>query len=128
MNSKEKINFFGYMMSRREIRFNGILFILLEVMYNVLNFVSQIPYGFTKNPKLIENANIEGPGFFPIILFFIGYAIIHYSYFSGRNEIFIEKHGINKYFIIKLLFIFAIVLTSTLLQFIALFFTLLFLK
>ena len=107
---KEKINFFGYKMSRREIRWNGIIFIMFNIIYSVVHFLGQVPEGINQNPELLKDLNIQGAGFLPIVLFIIGYAMIHYSYFYNRNEEMIEKFGIMKYYLIKLLFIFSVVM------------------
>jgi hypothetical protein len=94
-----KVKILGHYRSRKELFWNGVVFLVIEQIYKAFNLFSQLPEGYRDNPELLEDLELQQPSFIVLILlFFVGYVLIDRSVFGsdvGKN---VEKWGMSGYF------------------------------
>lgn len=86
-----RVNILGYSKSRLEVFINGVVFLLLQSIYEAFYVGMQLP----NNWGAKEFAEVERPMLVPIFLLAICYILINLSIFGGegRIEAMQEKYG-----------------------------------
>lgn len=113
LDNKEKISIFGYLMGRREVMINGIVFLALQAAFDVFSVFRQLPPGFKENISVIQEIEVGGLNqIVSLFLFVISYILLDAAYFGNdRAKRIIQDDGIGKYMLGKagILFIMLIV-------------------
>lgn len=106
-----KLNILGYSKSRIEIFLNGVVFLLLQGIYEAFYVGMQLPNNWTEK----DFAEAERPMLVPIMLLVICYILINMSIFGGegRIEMMQERYGTFGIFIRKsIMYLTLIILAS----------------
>ncbi len=78
-----RVNILGYSKSRLEIFLNGIVFLLLQSIYEAIYVGTQLPNNWTEK----DFSDAERPVLVPIFLLVISYILINMSIFGGEGRI-----------------------------------------
>ena len=79
----DRVNILGYSKSRLEVFLNGVVFLLLQSVYEALYVGMQLPNNWS-NKDFVE---AERPMLIPIALLIICYILINLSIFGGEGRI-----------------------------------------
>lgn len=120
-DNKEQVALFGYLRSRKELLWNGIIFFAIAIAYFTIDLYLQLPSGFRDIPDFLKTFEHENPHMLITLpLMFIGYYLIDKSIFGSDVGKMIEKWGTFGYFLrafslaILLIFAYTIVQVITL--------------
>jgi len=113
---KERVKVLGHDRPRRELLWNGIAFILIQISYNVFDLVSQIPAGFKDMTKeQMDNVEVHRQIIIPVILFLIGYWLISRAIYNTPEKM-IEKYGTTGFFLKRITLILSLIFLTLLLE------------
>jgi hypothetical protein len=106
-----RVNILGYSKSRLEIFLNGIVFLLLQSIYEAIYVGMQLPNNWTDK----DFADAERPMLVPIMLLVICYILINMSIFGGEGRIekMQEKYGTFGILTRKLLMYLILILSAS---------------
>lgn len=122
INWKEDVNIFGYLKSRRELFWNGIMVLLFNIAYNVFTFVSLTPIGWQDmTTEEIQNLQMDkgtSNTYMLVIMitFFLAYWLLNKALLPPVKEM-VEKGEGAKSFIINMALAVAIIGIATIIEF-----------
>jgi hypothetical protein len=116
---QDRLNVFGRSMSRLEVAMNGVIFLLIQCVYDTFVMLSQLPQNWVD--KDLENVKQEF--WIPTLLLICSLVLINHSIFGGgddRIDKLCEKYSVGKLVFIKYFLMFTIVFVSLLSPFVIL--------
>jgi hypothetical protein len=118
LDNKEKISIFGYLMGRREVMINGVVFLTLQVVFDVFSVFKHLPSNFKEDISVIKEIEVSGANqLVSLFLFVISYILLDAAYFGNdRAKKIIQDDGIGKYMIGKVGILFIMLIAGVFLK------------
>lgn len=98
----------GRFFSNRELFWNGLIFLLLGIAYDVFEIAPQLPDNW-KTDAVVSMDGIEQGWFIQMFMFIVSYLLFSRRSFGGNVQEAIKKLGYNVYFFRKIALIFGLI-------------------
>ena len=115
---RKGVSIFGRFFSNVELFWNGLAFLLIGIVYDVLTIGSRLPTKWKEETTSINN--IENGWVIQAFLFIMYYYLFEKRFFGDNTDEVINRHGYLKYFILKFLLVIVLIFTNAILKSIAL--------
>jgi len=114
MEEENGVTIFGRFFSNRELFWNGAIFLLIGVFYEVISLGNQLPLDWKENIDVMDG--IDREWIIPTIFFVVSYLLFDRRFFGRNLQEIINKFGYTGYFLRKFSLVIGLIFINLMLK------------